>query len=442
LRVIELRVETDTVVALTLHPRLTVIDAGPPNDILVDAIRSFVHGGQVKVHAVVAEGDRHHLHDADELRALGWSGDAVMLDVDALAPLVDEAGVTQLSVNDVEEGPVADLAAKVLAAGHAAETADRVVSRAAEELKAADIQSETLVAGLRSHEEAVEELKAQQAEVELRLSDLMKRQGVISVHLEALGKLRNEPPDTVDGLIAAIDSLDALPAESAEEIRSAMAEWNRPILSTYDLLMGSHQGPSTLEEQFGLAPSQPAEGPVAVAHADRNEGGPALPAAVLALLDEAQLTLTAQAERIKEISVTIKASVTEQAKAVTDRQRKFTMARAGMLARTGDRETLRHQYERALEAATSAREQLADLEVAGRLVHHIATMPSHPVAGRPPLVLEQRSNDEAPRDRLLRALPVISSETQVVVVTSDSLVLDWARRLSGIDGALRSASAF
>ena len=163
---------------------------------------------------------------------------------------------------------------------------------------------------------------------------------------------------------------------------------------------------------------------------------------MLAFLDEAQLTLTAQAERIKEISVTIKASVTEQTKAVTDRQRKFTMARAGMLARTGDRETLRHQYERALEAASSAREQLADLEVAGRLVHHIATMPCDPVAGRPPLVLEQRSNDPARRERLLRALPVISSETQVVVVTSDSLVLDWARRLSGIDGALRSASAF
>jgi hypothetical protein len=441
LRVIELRVETDTVVALTLHPRLTVIDAGPPNDILVDAIRSFVHGDQVKVHAVVAEGDRHHLRDADELRALGWSGDAVMLDVDALAPLVDQAGVTQLSVDDVEEGPVADLAAKVLAAGHAAEAADQAVTRVAEVLKAADIQSETVAAGVRSHEEAIEELQGEQSEVEVRLSDLMKRERTIAVHLGALGKVRTEPPGTSDELIAVIDSFDALPAESAEEIRSAMTEWNRPVMSTYDLLMGSHQAPSSLEEQFGLAPSQPADGPVAVASADR-EGGPALPAAVLTLLDQAQLTLTAQAERIKEISVTITASVTEKTKLVTDRRRKFTMARAGMLARTGDRETLRHQYERALEAASSAREQLADLEVAGRLVHHIATMPTDPVAGRPPLVLEHRSDDAARRDPLLRALPVISSETQVVVVTSDPLVLDWARRLSGIDGALRSASAF
>jgi hypothetical protein len=439
-RVIELRVETDTVVALTLHPRLTVIDAGPPNDILINVIRSLVQGEQVKAHAVVFEGDRHHLRDADELRALGWSGEDVMLDIDALPPL-DKSGKTALSVDGATEGPIADLAAKVLAAGHASEAADLALSRAAEVLQVADIQSETVAAGLRSHEEAIEELKGEQAEVALRFSDLTKRQNVIATHLDGLAKLRSEPPRTPDELIAAIDSYDALPSESVDEIRAAMLEWNRPVLSTYDLLMGTHQVQSTLEEQFGIAPREPAEGLVAVARADRHEGGASLPSTVLALLDEAQLTLTAQAERIKEISVTIQSSVTERTKAVTDRQRQFTMARAGMLARTGDRETLRHQHERAVEGASAAREQLADLEVAGRLVHHIAKMPWDPVAGRPPLVLEHRSNDEARRHRLLRALPVISSETQVVVVTSDSLVLDWARRLSGIDGALRSASA-
>jgi hypothetical protein len=213
------------------------------------------------------------------------------------------------------------------------------------------------------------------------------------------------------------------------------------VLSTYDLLMGSHQAAGSLEEQFGLAPAQPAEGNVVVAHADTVGVGPALPASVLEHLDEAQLTLTAQAERIKEISVTIQASVTEHTLAVTDRKRQLTMARAGMLARTGEREILRHQHERALEGAAAAREQLADFEVAGRLVHHIAGMPFDPVAGRPPLVLEHRSNDEARRDQLLRALPVISGETQVIVVTSDTKVLDWARQLSGIDGALRNASA-
>jgi hypothetical protein len=441
-RVIELRVETDTVVALTLHPRLTIIDAGPPNDILINAIRSLVHDDQVKMHAVVSEGDRHHLRDADELRVLGWRGDAVMLDIDALPPLVDKEGKTQLSAIDAKDGPVADLAAKVLAAGRAAEAAEAVVSHAAEVLKAADAQSETIVAGLRSHEEAIEELKGQQAEVELRLSDLTKRHGIVDGHLDALSKLRTEPPRTPDELIAVIESFDALPAESVHEIQVLMLEWNRPVLSTYDLLMGSHQAPSSLEEQFGLTPSQPADGPVVVAGPDRNAGGPPLPTTVLTLLDQAQLTLTAQAERIKEISVTIGASVKEQTKAVTDRQRQFTMARAGMLARTGDRETMRHQYERAVEAASSAREQLADLEVAGRLVQHIATMPCDFVAGRPPLVLEHRSNDAAHRDQLLRALPLISRETQVVVVTSDSLVLDWARGLGGIDGALRSASAF
>jgi hypothetical protein len=169
--------------------------------------------------------------------------------------------------------------------------------------------------------------------------------------------------------------------------------------------------------------------------------GPPLPAVVMEHLDKAQLTLTAQADRIKDISVTIQVSVAEQSKALADRQRQLNMARAGMLARTGERETLRHQLERALEGAAAARGQLADLEVAGRLVHHIAGMSVHPQAGRPPLVIEHRSDDAGRRDQLLRALPVISGETQVVVVTSDSLVLDWARRLSGSDGALRSASA-
>lgn len=440
MRVIELKIEVDTVVALTLHPRLTVIDAGAPNDLLINAIRSLIAGEQVKVHAVTSEGDRHHLRDADELRALGWTGDAVMIDVETMPPHHDKKSKNKLAV-DVKDGPVADLAAKVVAASRAAESADLAVAKSVEALTGADAHHESVVAGLRSHEQAIEELKGEKVEVDTRLSDLTKRQSIIDGHLDALAKLRTDPPNTPDELVAMIDSLDALPVESVDEIRDAMGEWNRPVLSTYDLLMGSHQAPSSLEEQFGLTRSDPVEGQVAVAVTGTISDGPPLPALVLEHLDKAQLTLTAQADRIKEISVTIQVSVTEQAKALTDRQRQLTMARAGMLARTGERETLRHQLERALEAASAARGQLADLEVAGRLVHHIAAMPVHPQAGRPPLVIEHRSNDEARRDQLLRALPVISGETQVVVVTSDSMVLDWARRLGGIDGALRSASA-